>query len=228
MSYGFRVLPSPALGEFDKERLLKISTTDLSDAMFSSGTMSTSIRPLSLKKGERIAGRALTISVPTASVAVLRVGMQMAKPGDVIVINGCGIETSTLVGGNMLRAVLRRGVAGFVADGAIRDFEEVHEDGLPVFARGIAMRHGPNGPDHGEVNVPIACGNTVVNPGDIVVADADGIVAIPAADLEEIMAKAEGFQSYYESMQPTIEEGNLFGAEATIEKLREEGCEFVS
>lgn len=228
MSYGFRVLPSPTLGDFDKERLIKISTTDLSDAMFSSGTMSTSIRPLSLKKGQRIAGRALTVSVPTGSVDVLRVGMQMARPGEVIVVNGCGIETTTLVGGNMLRAVLRRGVAGFVGDGAVRDLEEIMEDGLPVFARAVAMRHGPNGPDYGEVNVPIACGNTVVNPGDIIVADFDGIVAIPDADLEAVMTKAEGFQSYYASMQPTIEQGNLYGAEATVEKLRADGCEFVS
>ena len=228
MSYGFRVLPSPTLGDFDKERLLKISTTDLSDAMYSSGTLSTSIRPLSLKKGVRIAGRALTISVPTGSVAILRVGMQLARPGDIIVVNGCGIETTTLVGGNMLRAVLRRGVAGFVADGAIRDLEEVTEDGLPIFARAIAMRHGPNGPDHGEVNVPIACGGTVVNPGDIVVADGDGVVAIPDSELNAVMDRAEGFQRHYESMQSVIAEGNLFGAEATVEKLRADGCEFVS
>lgn len=228
MSYGFRVIPSPDLGGFDRQRLQSISTTDLSDAMFSSGTMSTRIRPLSLEPGTRIVGRALTISVPTGSVAVLRVGMQMARPGEIIVVNGCGIETTTLVGGNMLRAVLRRGAAGFVADGAIRDLEEVKADGLPVFARAVAMRHGPNGPDHGEVNVPIACGNTVVNPGDIIVADADGVVAIPSDDVDSIATRAEEFQARYAAMQATIEEGNLFGAEATVKALRADGCEFAA
>jgi hypothetical protein len=107
--------------------------------------------------------------------------LDIAKPGDVVVIDAHGSKGTSInaaLGDIISTKAKHRGIAGFIVDGSIRDLPGILELDLPVFARGTTVM-GPLHRGPGEVNYPIACGGTVINPGDVMVADASGIVAIP-------------------------------------------------
>ena len=111
------------------------------------------------------------------------------SPGDVLVIDGGGDLANAAVGGILSFYAAHIGLAGVVVDGAIRDVAEIRSRSFPVYARGVTHR-GPYKDGPGEINVPISVGGMVVNPGDIVVGDQDGLLAIPQEDVEELIDKA--------------------------------------
>ena len=112
--------------------------------------------------------------------------MMMARPGDVIVIDGGGDLTQALVGGLMRTTALARKLAGFVIDGAVRDLVEWAEDGIAIFARGHTHR-GPSKVGPGEINISIACAGLAVQPGDLILGDADGVIAVPSAEVAALL-----------------------------------------
>jgi regulator of RNase E activity RraA len=105
--------------------------------------------------------------------------LMMAQAGDVIVIDGGGDLTQAIIGGLIRTTALTKKLGGFVIDGAIRDLAEWAEGDVPVFARGHTHR-GPSKEGPGEINVPVSVGGLVVQPGDLVLGDPDGVIAIPA------------------------------------------------
>lgn len=130
-------------------------------------------------------GPALTVKVPAGDNLMLHRALDLAKPGDIIVVDGEGYGHRSLMGEMMLDYAVRRGIAGFVIDGMVRDGNALKEAPIPFYAIGTTPQ-GPykNGP--GEINVPIACGGQVVFPGDILVGDEDGIVVIRPQWAEEL------------------------------------------
>ena len=125
----------------------------------------------------RFAGPAVTVEVRPGDNLLIHAAMTMVRPGDVLVIDGKGDLSSALIGSIMINACRRLGVAGIVVDGAVRDVEELAAIGVPVFAVGS----NPNGPTKacpGRINAPIACGGVAVQPGDLIVADSDGVTVI--------------------------------------------------
>jgi regulator of RNase E activity RraA len=110
---------------------------------------------------------------------MLRAAIDLAQPGDVIVVNAHGDVTRAILGGFVAMHMVHRGVRGLVVDGAVRDITEFQELGLPVMARGITPRSGTTAGGWGEVNVPIACGGVVVHPGDAIIGDHEGIAVVP-------------------------------------------------
>jgi RraA family protein len=114
--------------------------------------------------------------------------ISMAAPGDVIVVDGGGDLTQALIGGLMRTTAMTRRIAGFVIHGAIRDLAEWAEGGIAVYATGHTHR-GPSKDGPGEVNVPIACAGMAVAPGDLILGDADGVLAIPAAELPALLPR---------------------------------------
>jgi regulator of RNase E activity RraA len=150
-----------------------------------------------------LCGVALTVRVRPGDNLMIHRALTLVQPGDVIVVDGSGELSHALVGGVMRLAALARGVAGFVLDGAIRDVAEWAEGELPVFARGVSHRR-PSKDGPGEINVPIACAGLVVAPGDLVLGDADGVIAIAPARLSQLLvdmrekeAQEEEQQSHY-------------------------------
>jgi regulator of RNase E activity RraA len=226
MPVGFRVIrraSRPDAGLL--KRFAALHTADLSDAMNRSGTLDRGIQPV-FTPVKRIVGPAVTVSAPTGAFNMVKIGMEQTQAGDVLVINARGVLNGALVGGNVCRGLMHRGLAGLIADGAVRDASEIQQDGLPTFARGVTTVMGPiDGP--GEVNVPIACGGVVVNPGDIVVADEDGIVVVRPSEAEEVLAETAQLEASHEAVQPILLRGEVANI-AKIEKaLREQGCTFV-
>jgi regulator of RNase E activity RraA len=115
--------------------------------------------------------------------------LEFCRPGDVLVIDGGADLANAAVGGILSFYAERIGLAGLVIDGAIRDVAEIRVRDFPVYARGVTHR-GPYKDGPGEINVAVSVGGMVVNPGDIVVGDQDGLLAIPPEDAAELIVKA--------------------------------------
>jgi regulator of RNase E activity RraA len=227
MPIGFRVYtrvvrPDSAL----VHKFMPLHSADISDAMNRSRTMDKGIKPLYLPI-QKFVGTAITVSVPTGAFYVVKEAMQQTQSGDVLVINAYGNLFGALLGGNVCRGLKARGLAGIVADGAIRDTSEIREEGLPVHARAITTVMGPlEGP--GEVNVPIACGQVVVNPGDIILADEDGIVVVPPAEAEEVLSAVAKLEADHAAVQEILLRGEVANIANIEKKLHESRCEFIA
>ncbi|GAB3659300.1 RraA family protein [Ramlibacter alkalitolerans] len=131
-------------------------------------------RIAALRPRMKVAGPALTVEVRPGDNLMIHAAMALAKPGDVLVIDGKGDQTAALMGTIMMTACKQLGIAGVVIDGAVRDSLEIDEMDFPVFSVGT----NPNGPTKnvpGRIGQPITCGGVTVRSGDLVVADADGV-----------------------------------------------------
>ena len=137
-----------------------------------------------------LCGPAITVRIRPGDNLMIHKAMLMAQPGDIIVIDGGGDVSQALVGGLMRTTAIARKLGGFVIDGAIRDLVEWAEGGMPIFAKGNTHR-GPSKDGPGMINVPVSCSGLVVNPGDLVLGDADGVIAVPVEDLSWLLAAAQ-------------------------------------
>ena len=140
------------------------------------------------KLNKILCGQAITVRVRPGDNLMIHKAMMMALPGDVIVIDGGGDRTQALVGGLMRTTAMTRRLAGFVIDGAVRDLVEWAEGSIAIYARGHTHR-GPSKEGPGEINIPIACAGLAVMPGDLILGDADGVIAIPAIELVALLPK---------------------------------------
>ncbi|MEV7597904.1 RraA family protein [Kitasatospora sp. NPDC089797] len=156
-----------------------IPTTTLAEDLGRAQVMDTGLRPLWAGM-PRVAGPAFTVQCPPGDNLMLHAAIYRAEPGAVIVVESGDLDYA-LAGGNVCAVAQRRGVAAFVADGLIRDLGEVRERGFPVIARGVIPIPGSK-KRLGSHGVPVRCGGVLVSPGDIVVADEEGVVVVPAAD----------------------------------------------
>lgn len=137
-------------------------------------------------KGGQLIGTALTVKTRNGDNLAIHAALKVARRGDVIVVDGGGDISQALIGEIILTHAESIGVAGFVIDGAIRDVAAIRASELPCYARGVTHK-GPykNGP--GSINVPVSIGGLVVHPGDLVVGDEDGIVALSPQTAENIL-----------------------------------------
>jgi RraA family protein len=160
----------------------------LADVAGRRGALSSRIAPLAPTM--RLAGPALTIEVRPGDNLMIHAAMAMAKPGDVLVIDGKGDESCALMGEIMVSQCMAIGIAGVVINGAVRDTEAIRALGFPMYAIGA----NPNGPTKlvpGRVNWPVSVGGVTVQPGDLVVADADGVVVVEPAKVPAILELAK-------------------------------------
>jgi regulator of RNase E activity RraA len=161
----------------------------LADVAGRRGTMDGRIAPVA--PSMRMAGPAFTIEVRPGDNLMIHAAIAMARPGDILVVDGKADRTCALMGAIMISACKKLNLGGVVLDAAVRDTEELRELGFPVYAVGA----NPNGPTKfvpGRINWPISCGGIAVQPGDLVVGDADGVVVVErekAASLLDAAAK---------------------------------------
>ncbi|MGO4384926.1 methyltransferase [Specibacter sp. RAF43] len=169
-------------------RLAALPTANIGDAMERLNVVDGAIHPV--WPGARLAGRAFTLYVAGGDNKGIHEAMDSLRAGDVLVINGQGVTHRALIGELIAGRAAARGVAGFVIDGAVRDVVDLAEMKFPVFARGTSAA-GPyrNGP--ARIGVPVAIGGVVVRSGDFVIADADGVVVVPAEEAEAVAERAE-------------------------------------
>ncbi|WP_245870664.1 RraA family protein [Asanoa hainanensis] len=162
-------------------------TTTYADLLDRGQVMDFGIHPL-WTPVPRIAGPAYPVRCPPGDNLMLHAAIHRAPAGSVVVVESGDVDYA-LAGGNVCAVAHRRGIAGFVMDGVIRDLAEVRELGFPVFARGIIPKPGTKAAVT-PLGEPASCGGVLVHPGDIVVADEEGAVAIPHAHRTAILEKA--------------------------------------
>jgi len=165
----------------------KFQASILADVAGRRGTLNGRIRGLA--PSMRFAGPALTVEVRPGDNLMIHAAMALAKPGDVLVVDGKGDQTCALMGAIMMNACKKIGLAGVILDAACRDAEEICQLGFPVFSVGT----NPNGPTKfvpGRINWPISAGGIAISPGDLIVADSDGVVVIEREKAPSLLAAA--------------------------------------
>lgn len=147
-------------------------------------------RIAALHPSMKLAGSAITVEVRPGDNLMIHAAIALARPGDVLVVDGKADQTIALMGAIMINACHKRGLAGVIIDGAVRDSLELSELGFPVFSVGT----NPNGPTKnapGRINHPVSVGGVTVCPGDFVTADADGVVVVERGKIEALLPLAE-------------------------------------
>jgi len=162
----------------------EIPTTVLADVLGGTTVMDAGIRPI-WSPTPRVAGPAFTVTCAPADNLMLHAAIYRAAPGSVLVV-AAGDADHAVAGGNVCAVAQRRGIAAFVVDGVIRDLAEVRDAGFPVFARGVVPVAGFKAAI-APLNEPARCGGVLVRPGDIVVADDDGVLVVPAERREQAL-----------------------------------------
>jgi regulator of RNase E activity RraA len=221
MNVGFRILTRDRVAPQELvDAFAKLPVANVSDSMSRMTSAGPTLRPMHASGG--MAGVALTIKARPGDNLMLHKAIDMAEPGDVIVMDAGGETTNALFGEMMLSYAIKRGVAGLVLNGAIRDSDAMKEINHPVFAAGVTHR-GPYKDGPGEINVPIAIDGMVVHPGDIVIGDGDGVLAVPLEQAEDILEKARGKLDAETRQMQAIAEGtnDRTWVDATLTRL---GC----
>ncbi|WP_352398651.1 RraA family protein [[Clostridium] aminophilum] len=194
MSVGKRIylkrnMPDPKLIEEFK----KIPASNTADVMGRSCAMNPRIHLVSSPKAQMMCGPAYTVKCRAGDNLALHAALNFCQEGDVLVVSNEEDNTRALMGEVMMAYLyLQKKIAGIILDGPIRDIDEIGKWDFPVYATGTTPG-GPYKEGPGEINVPISCGGISVNPGDIILADPDGIICIPRNDAADVLPKAQAF-----------------------------------
>lgn len=169
------------------EAFRSLPASNINDEMGRLYCMNSSIAPLNHVVS--MVGTAFTVKAPAGDNLMFHQALDMAQPGDIIVVDGSGDMNRALAGEIMMRFASLKGLAGVVVDGCLRDLDGIKSLSMPVYAKGITPQ-GPYKAGPGEINVPVVCGGQVVLPGDLLVGDADGIVVIRRQDAQNVLTAA--------------------------------------
>lgn len=201
-----------------------IPVANIDDNMGRIAAVDASIFPLN--PNAKILGTAFTVNAPAGDNLLFHKALDMAQPGDVIVLANKGSLSRSLCGEIMSNYAKSRGLAGIIIDGCVRDSAALRELDFPVYAKGITP-NGPykNGP--GEMNFPVSFAGIIINPGDIIVGDADGLLVIRPEDAEELAKKAKAWHDSEEKQLEGILTKGEWVRPWVDDKLKEVGFEFV-
>lgn len=209
----------PAPGVLEAFKSLPVA--NIGDSVNRTFCMSASLRPINANP---LAGPAFTVKVRPGDNLLLHKAIDMAQPGDIIVVDGQGETANALIGELMVLWAIKRRLGGFVIDGAIRDVTRLRTVEIPVYAAGVTPA-GPYKDGPGEINLPVVCGGVVVNPGDIVVGDADGIVVIGPKDAQAVLERAQAKSRDEQKTLSEIENGS-WDREWIDAALKAKGCDW--
>jgi RraA family protein len=221
MTIGFRVLTAQRKVAADwVARYRDIPVANVSDSMHRMTAGGSRLRPMH-RQGV-LAGPALTVKARPGDNLMLHHALDIAEPGDVIVVDAGGDLSNALIGEMMVAYAVKRGVAGIVINGAIRDAANIGAGDFPLFAAGISHR-GPYKDGPGEINVPIAIDGMVIEPGDLVIGDDDGLLCVPYDHVAEVYDRAAAKHAAEEKQMQQIAEGSN-DRSWVLESLRKKGC----
>ena len=221
---GFRIHQStPRPGEALLQAFRNIPTGQVCDAMDRLGALDWRIKPLSPESA--LCGPALTVRTRPGDNLMVWKAVDVAQPGDVLVIATYGHTVTSTFGEFVVKAARAKGVAGIVCDGMCRDLSGIRAAGLPTFVLGASpAAPGKDGP--GEIGGRVSCGGVVVEAGDIVVGDEDGVVVVPLADGRAVALALDAVRQKEASMQANLDAGQLIPGWVD-KRLAELGCELL-
>ncbi|PSL18457.1 RraA family protein [Shimia abyssi] len=218
---GFRIkssserLPQDIIDGFSK-----FESCDVSDMLNRMFAMHQQIN--NVVNTRKLFGPACTVKVYPGDNLMVHKVLDIANPGDVIVVDCTGSASAAVIGDLIANKAASRGIAGFVIDGLVRDLDGLKELDMPIFARGTT----PFGPLHrgpGEINYPISCGGVVVNQGDVICADCSGVTVVPQDFATEVLARLQANDARMSEYVANIRMGNFSNAWVD-DLLEEKGC----
>jgi len=223
MPIGFKIVERKrAVSVEVAKRFAGVPVACISDVMSRMSAGGATLRPM--HAGGVLAGPAFTVKTRPGDNLMVHKALTLAQPGDVIVVDAGGDLTNAIIGELMLSYAMKRGFAGMIINGAIRDSDWISKHDMPVYAAGVTHR-GPYKDGPGEINVPVAFGGMVVEPGDLIVGDADGFTCVPYDDVETVYAMASKKSANEVVILQNTLSGKFDDKSWIDESLRRLGCE---
>lgn len=208
MAPGFRVRPAPPMPDPALVAALgECATSHLADSM---GRFQAASRMMVAyhARARTLCGPALTVRTAAGDNLMVQKALDLARPGEVIIVDAGGYPGQAVVGEIMATYAHHRGIAGIVVDGAVRDVDFLRASPLPVFATAVSPR-GPSRVGPGEINIPVCVAGLLVAPGDLVVGDSDGVVAVPRGEADDVLAAARALKEREAETLAAIARGQL-------------------